>query len=85
MKIHFGKNESKYNKAPSVKESEIWSQGTGDSGAIKVSLKYAGLENIPQMVEEKNADDVFYGCCGLFSTFYSKLLNLKTIITLTSL
>ena len=83
MKIHFGKNESKYIKAQSVKESEIWSQGKG--GAIKDFFEIRRLENIPQMVEEKNADDVFYGCCGLFSTFYSKLLNLKTIITLTSL
>ena len=51
MKVQFGKNESKYNKTPSVKESEIWSQGTG--GAIKDFLEIRRLENIPQMVEEK--------------------------------
>ena len=82
MKIHFGKNESKYNKALSVKESEIWSQGTGE--AIKDFLEIRWLENIPQIVEEKNSD-VFYGCCGPFITFDYKLLNFKTIITLTSL
>ena len=51
MKIHFGKNESKYIKAQSVKESEIWSQGTG--GAIKDFLEIRRLENIPQMGKEK--------------------------------
>ena len=51
MKIHFGKNESKYDKAPSVKDLEIWSQCTG--GAIKDFLEIRRLENIPQMAEKK--------------------------------
>ena len=53
MKVQFGKNESIYDKTSSVKESEIWSQGTGARRAIKDFLEIRRLENIPQMVEEK--------------------------------
>ena len=71
MKIHCSTNDQNTmrptirkrirNKAQSAKESEIWSHGTG--GAIKDFLEIRRLENIPQEVEENNAD-VFYGCCG---------------------
>ena len=58
MKIHFGKNESKYIKAQSVKESEIWSQGKG--GAIKDFFEIRRLENIPKMVPDWNKRQYTY-------------------------
>ena len=63
MKIHCSTNDQNTmrptirkrirNKAQSAKESEVWSH----------FLEIRQLENIPQEVEENNAD-VFYGCCG---------------------